>query len=323
LIAVNGSENTEAVRWTSNTTGDQTIYAVIDPDNTIPETPREWAESNNVISHTFTVLPRSTDSVPPRVDDFTINDEADRTRETAVWLDANGSEMNLAGQSGVNAIRYEEFEYSLGAKDWILVQNSGWLAYETSHVNYPWTLVDSPGVRYLRAWVADAEGNISASPALDFINYTPDTEHVSGGGVNLYRQYVTAGDELVARVKPVSGDPDLYVWPPDWTEGRWSSINSGTTEDSVRFTAPESGVYQIEVYGYTTSDYYLEITVNPVGMTAYISCKPGNNVISNEKSIHEVPIVDPQDTPSNQKAVPAPPTSSESQNVYLPLVLKQ
>jgi hypothetical protein len=242
LIAVNDSENTGAVAWVPDEVGYQTIYALIDSKDAFTETPTDWAESNNVISRTFTVLPRATDSAPPRMDNFTINDGADRTRETDVWLDANGSEMDLAGQSGVNSIRYEEFEYSQGARDWILVHNSGWLDYETSHINYPWALIDSPGVRYLRAWVADAAGNISASPAVDFINYLPATEHVGAGGVNLYRRYVEAGEQLIVRVTPVSGDPDLYVWQPDWRDGGWSSINSGTTEDLISFEAPESGV---------------------------------------------------------------------------------
>jgi hypothetical protein len=310
LIAVNDSENTGAVAWVPDEVGYQTIYALIDSKDAFTETPTDWAESNNVISRTFTVLPRATDSAPPRMDNFTINDGADRTRETDVWLDANGSEMDLAGQSGVNSIRYEEFEYSQGARDWILVHNSGWLDYETSHINYPWALIDSPGVRYLRAWVADAAGNISASPAVDFINYLPATEHVGAGGVNLYRRYVEAGEQLIVRVTPVSGDPDLYVWQPDWRDGGWSSINSGTTEDLISFEAPESGVYQIEVYGYTAADYQLEITVNP----AQTMAKSLTNIAAlADKSPRGAPAVDPQDTPSNQLSVPQPPSRTTAE----------
>lgn len=326
LLAANDSENTGAVSWVPDEAGHHTIYAIIDPEDLFPEAPADWAESNNVISRTFIVLPRSADNVPPRMDDFTINDGVDQTRETDVWLDANGSEMDLAGQSGVSSIRYEEFEYSQGSGDWILVHNSGWLDYETSHVNYPWTLVDSPGVRYLRAWVADAEGNISASPAVDFINYLPATEHVKAGGVNLYRRYVEAGEQLIVRVMPVSGDPDLYVWPPDWTEGgAWSSIKGGTAEDRVSFLASESGVYQIEVYGYTAANYQLEITTNSAQVAATIAPQlmADSNAASADKQKREIPVVDPADTPSNQIAVPEPPsTSGVINSVYLPLVIK-
>jgi hypothetical protein len=310
LIAANDSENTGAVAWVPDEAGYHTIYAVIDPEDAFTETPADWAESNNVISRTFTVLPRATDSAPPRMDNFTINDGADQTGETDVWLDANGSEMDLAGQSGVSSIRYEEFEYSQGAKDWIMVHNSGWLDYETSHVNYPWALVDSSGLRYLRAWVADAAGNISVSPAVDFINYLPATEHVAAGGVNLYRRYVEAGEQLIVRVTPVSGDPDLYVWPPDWRDGGWSSINSGSTEDLISFEAPKSGVYQIEVYGYTAADYQLEITVNPAQTTAKLLT---NVAAPNDKTPRGAPAVDPQDTPSNQLSVPQPPSRTTTE----------
>jgi len=62
---------------------------------------------------------------------------------------------------------------------------------------------------------------------------------------------------------PVWGDPDLYVWPPDWQAGRppWVSNRSDVQVDEVAFAAPVSGVYQIEVYGYTAAQYQLSIRV--------------------------------------------------------------
>lgn len=326
LIATRDSENTGAVSWTPDTEGSYDIYAVIDPDDLVKELPPASAENNNVLYRTFTVLPPSPDGAPPRMDDFTINDGADRTSVPDVQLDAEASEMDIPNQSGVSTIRYEEFVYNEGAEDWVLVQHSNWLDYDGFHTDYPWSMLDSPGVHYIRAWVADGASNISATPAMDFINHVPvdSTEHVAANGTNLYRRYLEAGDRLTVCVTPVNGDPDLYVWPPDWRDGAWSSVNNNLTEDLVRFEAPDSGVYQIEVYGYTAADYRLEITIDSTQTTATTSIQSvTNETATNSKTLRGAPVVDPQDTPSNQLSVPEPPTTLGGlEEIYLPLVIR-
>jgi hypothetical protein len=314
LIAHNSSENSRAVSWTPDAPGSYDIYAVIDPDNQINESPA-WAEDNNVISYTLTVLPPPPDTAPPRVNDFVINAGAHRTSVVSVTLDALASEPNLPAQSGVVWIRYEEFEYNQGAQDWVLVQHHGWLDYDASHVDYPWTMIDSPGVRYIPAWAADAARNVSLSPALDFINYVPPTEHVAAGGVHIYRRHVGAGALLSVQVTPVSGDPDLYVWPPDWHAGAWSSVNSGTAQDVVSFVVPQSGVYQIEVHGYTAAEYRLEITISQTRSLTAAWPRSAPAALA-DKVLPSAPIVDPRDTPD----WPAPPPPSH-EYIYLPLVL--
>jgi hypothetical protein len=325
LIATRDSENTEAVSWTPDAEGTYAIYAVIDPDDLVAELPSGSAENNNVLSRTFTVLPPSPDGAPPRMDDFTINDGADRTSIADVQLDAEASEMDVPNQSGVSTIRYEEFVYNEGAEDWVLVQHSDWLDYDSFHTDYPWSMLDNPGVHYIRAWAADGASNISATPAMDFINYVPVdlTEHVAANGTNLYRRYLEAGDRLTVCVTPVNGDPDLYVWPPDWRDGAWSSVNSDATEDLVSFEAPDSGVYQIEVYGYTAADYRLEITIDSTQTMATTRIQAvTNEAATNDKTLRGAPVVDPRDTPSNQLSVPEPPTASGGmEKIYLPLVI--
>ena len=326
LIATRDSENTGAVSWTPDTEGSYDIYAVIDPDDLVKELPPASAENNNVLYRTFTVLPPSPDGAPPRMDNFTINDGADRTSVPDVQLDAEASEMDIPNQSGVSTIRYEEFVYNEGAEDWVLVQHSNWLDYDGFHTDYPWSMLDSPGVHYIRAWVADGASNISATPAMDFINHVPvdSTEHVAANGTNLYRRYLEAGDRLTVCVTPVNGDPDLYVWPPDWRDGAWSSVNNNLTEDLVSFEAPDSGVYQIEVYGYTAADYRLEITIDSTQTTATTSIQSvTNETATNSKTLRGAPVVDPQDTPSNQLSVPEPPTTLGGlEEIYLPLVIR-
>jgi hypothetical protein len=129
---------------------------------------------------------------------------------------------------------------------------------------------------------------------------------------------------LTVCVTPVNGDPDLYVWPPDWRDGAWSSVNSDATEDLVSFEAPDSGVYQIEVYGYTAADYRLEITIDSTQTMATTSIQAvTNEAATNDKTLRGAPVVDPQDTPSNQLSVPEPPTASGGlEEIYLPLVIR-
>jgi uncharacterized repeat protein (TIGR01451 family) len=324
LIGVDDSASTGALTWTPETTGTHTLYAVIDPEERVAEIPA-FAEANNLVTRTIEVAGPQDDTAPPYMDWLLINEGADRTSIAQVTLDASASEMSLPNQSGVSAILYEELEYNEGARDWVLVQQSGWLDYATSHTAYPWTLIDSRGVRYLRAWAADGAGNLSPSPAMDFINYLPPTEHIQAGATHLYRHRLAQGQRLTVCVSPITGDPDLYVWPPTWSYGAWSSAQGGTTEEIVTLTAPEAGTYQIEVYGYTDAEYAIDISVSATthgagGYTLGITAPP-------TKTLRSAPIVDPRNVPSSRYAIPTPPPPSSeprqtSWYLYLPLVLK-
>ena len=180
----------------------------------------------------------------------------------------------------------------------------------------------------MRAWVVDAARNISIAPAVDFINYIPNAINVPTGGVHLYRQYIEAGAELVVQVTAASGDPDIYVWPPDWTAGQAPlaySINDGTALDSVSFIASLSGVYQIEVFGYEAANYQLEITINPAATLSNARTATHIVRLHNAKTPRSAPTISPGDTPSEQVAVPDPPPASPVgvTHVFLPLVLRQ
>lgn len=63
----------------------------------------------------------------------------------------------------------------------------------------------------------------------------------------------------------VTGDADLYVWPPNPNEPPWVSNLSGNAGDDYGVPITVAGIYQVEVYGYSTTDYRLAVTITPAG----------------------------------------------------------
>jgi hypothetical protein len=232
-----------------------------------------------------------------------------------VTLDATASDN--PGGSGVASLLYLEFEYSQAANQWFPVQNSGWVTYTIAQNNYPWTLLPSAGMKYLQAWAADKAGNISLYPYRAYIDYVPATDHVEQGQVRVYRYTLAAGQVLTATVTPISGDPDLYVWPPDFpTRPPWvSNLASGV--DEVRFSAPVAGVYQIEVYGYAAAAYRLTIATGPAG--GHLDIPQGR--ASASKPQRPVPALPVNSEPGTQIALPAPTVPDH--RIYLPVVLRK
>ncbi len=244
LLSPRSSDTTSTVAWTPPNVGTYTLFAVIDPDNAVPE----GIETNNVVSRTLTVLPASPDAVAPHVDSFAINNGDGETTDRTVRLDATTSDP--APSSGMKSIYYLEFEYNQNSGQWVPVQGSGWLDYESGHTNFSWTMTPSAGMKYLQAWAADNAGNISLFPFRDLISYIPESDRVGLDQGRIYRFVLAAGQRLTARVEPVTGDPDLYIWAPDSnTRPPWVSNQEGNAVDEYRFVAPVAGTYQVEVYG--------------------------------------------------------------------------
>ena len=249
--------NTDYVPFTPTVPGTFTVTAIIDPDETVPESTR----ANNIVTRTLDVLPPADDGMAPHVDSLTINGGGGQTvTSTQVTLDVTATDPP-PGETGVAQIRYIELEYNQGAQLWVPVQDSHWLNYTLHRSNYAWTLTPVGGIHYIQAWAKDADGNISHFPYQESVTYLPPTEWVGRNQVRIYRQTLAQGETLHVTLTPLSGDADLYIWPPDWQSGRppWVSNLSGDGVDTLTFAAPVDGVYQIEVYGYTLSEYQLDI----------------------------------------------------------------
>jgi hypothetical protein len=123
-------------------------------------------------------------------------------------------------------------------------------------------------------------------------------EIVARNQARIYRRDLEAGESLNVQLKPQSGDPDLYIWPPDWAEGRppWVSNLEGKADDSLTFVAPVKGTYQIEVYGYTRAEY--ELTIQEGQLQAQAGrrlLRPG--AISGIKWPRVAPAISPDNAP--------------------------
>ncbi len=322
LLSPRSSQSTSKVAWNPTSAGTYELYAVIDPDNRVPEA----LESNNKVHRTVTVLPPVADLVAPRVDNFVIDEGNGVTTDDVIQLDTVASDPTPG--SGVAALFFQEFEYSQGAGQWVPVQSSDWVDYAAANTDYPWTLMPNAGVKYLQAWAADAAGNISVFPFRGFVSYIPPTDRVGMDQSRIYRYTLQQGERLTARVEVISGDPDLYVWTPNPDAPPYVSNLSGTVTDEVSFSADQSGLYQVEVYGYSAAEYRLTVTIETAAQGRSVA--PANVAgVDNDKPLPTQPALSLSSAPATQTAVTAPPvtdttTPSEptSTSIYLPAIVR-
>lgn len=303
-------ESTGKVIWEPEDPGRYTICAIIDPDNQLKETD----ENNNMVCRTVTVLDQVPDLTPPLVQNLSIEDGVVSTTEVAVTLDVTAADPPPNPRSGLDAIKFIEFEYNLAASRWLPVQQSEWVPYSLADEDYPWTLLQTYGTRYMRAWAVDKAGNISSEPARDVINLVPSEQvgYVAEDGVVFYRMLVEQGQTFTATLTPVSGDPDLYVWASN--NEFWYSSNP-TGIDSVAFEAPETGIYQIEVHGYTNAEYRLTFG------TTDMPVKPSRRLEASDKPFPTAPTVRLDDLPGSDFYDLNPPLEPVSNfYIYLPLI---
>ncbi|MGB0385738.1 MAG: CARDB domain-containing protein [Ardenticatenaceae bacterium] len=256
LLGPDSEQNSTQIEWTPSAQGDYEIKAEIDPDGQFSES----SESNNTIVKTVTVLEQAPDSLAPRVDSLLINDGSESVEEREVKLKASATDFGSPSGS-VADIRYIELEYAQGSRVWVPVADSGWQDYATSNNDYAWTLSPVGGIHYIQAWARDQDGNISTFPNQPSVNYLPPTGRVSRNQARVHRQQLTAGQTLNVTLKRISGDPDLYIWPPNWEEGNppWVSNQEGNLDEILSIQAPVSGTYQVEVYGFSAAEYQLTI----------------------------------------------------------------
>lgn len=299
LLTKDDRANTRSLTWTPPSAGNHTIYAVIDPDNRIAES----NENNNILRRSFTVLPTAVDMTAPLVHRLTIRDGMVTTDSPDVEIAVEAEDSGY----GVRAIFLVEYEYARGAGRWTPVQWSGWLDYPGTPTVYPWKLLPSPGARYVLAWAADNAGNLSALPAVGLINYAhAHDDKVEAGETRLYRYGLEASEQMLAFAIPGQGDPDLYVWPPDHqSRGPWVT-NLQDAVDEIGFVAPVTGVYQMEVTGYTPATYRTVVEIRAGGPRL----APANNSnLDPSKALRTKPFVPVSLTPFERYGLPLGPLS--------------
>jgi hypothetical protein len=293
------------VTWnTAGLSGAMEVYVVIDPDNLITET----SEDNNTARSIIVVLSQAGDTTPPEVASLLINGGAVSTDNPDIALTIGATD---SGGSGVASMYIVEREFNSSAREWVAIQQIGWIPFQTA---YQMTLTGRGGVRYIQVWVADRAGNISEIICKARIDYMVPTETVLAGQTRMYRRDFGEGQYVTVRLETLSGDADLYVWSPDGTQ-RWVSNRSGTATDAVSFFAPQSGRYQIEVYGFEESEYRL--TVN-LSLTA-LAGEPELAALDLAKPERTEPIISPTNEPPGRIGMPVAPTQ-ELHRVFMPVV---
>ena len=308
-----GRESIEALmlEWnTSGLSGAIAIVADIDPDNSVSEA----TKNNNRASRTITLLATASDSTAPSVDRLLVNNGAVETTNPAVSVVIEASDT---GGSGLTSLYLVEREFNSAARQWVAVQSVGWIPFQSPT---PLTLTNRGGARYIQAWVSDGAGNISRVIARTHIDYVPATDSLLQGQVRLYRRTLGVGQAINVTLRTISGDADLYVWGPNGTRSGISNLPD-TATDQVRFTAPASGDYQIEVAGYVDSVYGLAVDTNANAAEAALT--PSEFYAPN-KVERSQPIVAPANVPAESMSVPAAPMGGTPPatgiRLYLPAV---
>ena len=308
LLAPDSQASTEWLTWTPQQAGDYTISAWLDPNNGLLEA----SESNNIVTRTITVLPAAVDQAAPRVDWLTIGDGRATITTTQSYLNAGATDYPLANPSGIASLRYIEFEYNAGNRLWLPVQDSQWLDYAQARQNYRWLFSPVGGNHYVQAWAKDNAGNISTFPYQTSVDYLPPVDRVGRDQTRFYRRALKTGDSLAVTVHPLSGDPDLYIWPPNWKNGAppWVSNRTGVVDDIMVIPSlPVSGVYQIEVYGYAPAQYSIDILVNGAPGQRQSTQARGGLSTSDGKPTPTAPLLDPGNAPPRNLAqIAATPT---------------
>lgn len=255
-LASNGRLVT-SVAWTPTQEGDLELYALIDPLNTIAE-----KDETNNLYHSWVQVhpPQVVDNTPPVV-----------TSVSAPLVVNNPYfEMQVqasdAGGSGVAWVDVVVWEYFPSIRSWLMTDESGWQYMADGAVKHLWTNVDGfSGARYIDVWVADGQNNVSVEPYSVVVNYIEPDNFIFMGESHLFLFPMFSGDAFLAGLTNLypQDDADLYLWPPDYpTHNYWYSAHDAGQPEGLAVTAPVTGYYWLEVYGYDFAFYNLTAGVS-------------------------------------------------------------
>ncbi len=318
VLPPQGWSDTAPVNWTPDV-GLHTVYALIDPANVVAEI----NDNNNVVSRTITVLGDEEDLSPPVVAVVEVAGGALTTTDRNVTVNVIANDPPPG--NGVSHVRISEFVCAPGTDDWEQVAASAWIDFPSTPATYSWQLSPGPGAKMLRVFAADAAGNISAFEDT-LINYLAPAASLVAGETHCYRfpglPGLAAAAEFRLRITPLSGDPDLYIWPPDFaTNGGQYSIKADG-QDELTLIPMLPGEYGVEVFGYTDASYTLE--ANPVGQLESATQMDARAAVANaeQKKPKSEPSFPPDALPVTREAVPLPPGSAMDYRMHLPIVMR-
>jgi len=258
----------EKGNYVFNTPGEHVIYAWVDPLERIAE----GNEQNNLKMLKIQVSPLdgiTTDNLAPHVDSFSLNGQEQTTSVPTITLEMQASDPD----SAVITAAFMQLEYNPAAQIWLKTAWTGHIPY-SSHLT--WQLDEGqPGLKYIQASVIDGANKPADYVYQQFINLVSPTAvySLSTGTAHSYRYTLCAGSGLTVKLQTISGDADVYIWPPDWENGRQpfkSNLSQGNDELSI--SAPVAGNYQVEVYSSSpTAQYKIVLQTTTSSVTGGIA----------------------------------------------------
>jgi PKD repeat protein len=253
--------------------------------------------------------PPPIDSMPPS-GSVIINAGAEATEVPTVTLDVLAADN--PGGLGVKWMYFREWKYDPVIVQWVTVRSSGWLPYsETSST--PWLLASGTGVKYVGAWFADGANNISNPVVLDSLNLIEPGDTIGQAQVTQYRRTFAAGQVVTVTLTVNNGDADVYIWRPgSLATPDYVSNRPGTATEQLVFTAVE-GEYLIEVHGYLSSQFTLDISTGGVAGLALFAVPIGPLHPTTFKPLPSQPL-------TMSRPGGAAPIDQPRQYVYLPLI---
>jgi len=258
----------------ANAGGLGVIRVTIDPDNQIFED----NENNNAATRRVILRNPPPDVTPPTLSGVFISDDAtfldtdliSQSRDVRVKIKATDpASPGSAPTSGVKDYCLVSYSYSSILRIWIPEQCTfkplpAPEAGTTDTFIVPRTLQVTAGVQYVFAWVRDAAGNVSRTPAFDVITYIPTAPiNLNRNNYTILRFPLQAGQSLSMTVTPLFGDVDVSVFD-DFTNPASTrcavSANNGLTPEQI--TLPGScpvGRLQVEIRAAVNSRFTINV----------------------------------------------------------------
>jgi len=131
---------------------------------------------------------------------------------------------------------------------------------------------ETPGSHFVTLRSED-ETRSFGPPQVTWVNFFPAANTLARVGpglgsiplvvdqIHIYAYELREEDLLIANLQPGAGDMDVYVWSLETGELVAYGNAGGSEREEIFVDAPWDGVYIVEVYGYASGNYDLEVIV--------------------------------------------------------------
>ena len=228
--------------------GNYYLKAIIDKDNALSETD----ETDNITKYGFVARQQTGRDLTPPTGAVQIGGGNGLfTNQYSVPITFNATDS----ESGVEWMYYTAWTFDPYSLTFYPYYESGWIDYFSSGYYFlSGNDFDAISVNY-----ADYEQNVSET-YWSYINYTSlYSWYIWYDMIDWYAFYLVQGSGVSLTTDVVWGDVDLFVFAPSTPLDSiyLASVTDGALAENIQFTVPETGVYEIAIFGYDDSQYVL------------------------------------------------------------------